>query len=71
MAIRASFRLFLAGLVGILTPIAISPTTAESQSPSSEFSESSTTSQHEEFAEPAVSTETNAVIETKKDELGL
>jgi len=71
MAIRASFRLFLAGLVGILTPIAISPTTAESQSPSSEFSESSTTSQHEEFAEPAVSTETNAVIETKKDEPGL
>src|SRR5262249_11354247 len=71
MAIRASFRLFMAGLVGILTPIAISPVTAESQSLPSEFSESSTRSQHEDFAEPAVSTETNAVIETKKDEPGL
>src|SRR5499426_2963262 len=39
MAIRAPFRLLLAGLVGIFSPIAISPACAESQSPSSDFFE--------------------------------
>src|SRR5262249_17867731 len=39
MAIRAPFRLLLAGLIGILTPIAISPASADPQSNSPEFFE--------------------------------
>jgi Transglycosylase SLT domain/LysM domain len=39
MPIRASFRLLLASLVGILTPIAISPACAESQSSTPDFFE--------------------------------
>jgi membrane-bound lytic murein transglycosylase D len=39
MAIRAPFRLLLASLIGILTPIAISPAGAEPQSTSSDFFE--------------------------------
>src|SRR6059036_2821142 len=39
MAIRAPFRLLLASLIGISTPIAIWPACAESQSPSSDFFE--------------------------------
>jgi membrane-bound lytic murein transglycosylase D len=39
MAIRASFRLLVASLVGILTPIAISPASADPQSPSPDFFE--------------------------------
>jgi peptidoglycan lytic transglycosylase D len=39
MPIRASFRLLLASLVGILTPIAISPACAESQSSTPDFLE--------------------------------
>src|SRR6267142_2805830 len=37
MPIRASFRLLVASLVGILTPIAISPACAESQSSTPDF----------------------------------
>jgi peptidoglycan lytic transglycosylase D len=54
MAIRASFRLLVASLVGILTPIAISPACAEPQSPSSDFFEVSAPSpQTDEFTKPA------------------
>jgi membrane-bound lytic murein transglycosylase D len=60
MAIRASFRLLLAGLVGILTPIALSPTCAESQSPAPEFFEvPAPVPPSDEFARPALATDTN------------
>jgi len=60
MAIRASFRLLLAGFVGILTPIAISPACAESQSPSPEFFEvSAPVLPSDEFGRPALATDTN------------
>lgn len=60
MAIRASFRLLLAGFVGILTPIAISPAWAESQSPSPEFFEGSVpVPPSDEFGRPALATDTN------------
>src|SRR5262245_879641 len=53
MAIRASFRLLLASLVGIFTPIAISPACADSQSPSSSFFEASVPSSPlDELARP-------------------
>ena len=66
MAIRASFRLLLAGLVGIFTPIAISPACAESQSPSSDFFEVSVPSvPADEFARPS------PAIDTKPEEPGL
>jgi membrane-bound lytic murein transglycosylase D len=60
MAIRASFRLLLAGLVGILAPIALSPTCAESQSPAPEFFEvPAPVPPSDEFARPALATDTN------------
>jgi membrane-bound lytic murein transglycosylase D len=66
MAIRAPFRLLLAGFVGILTPIAISPAYAESQSPSPEFLEVSVQSpSNEELTRPTPS------IDTKAEEPGL
>jgi len=58
MAIRAPFRLLLAGFVGIFSPIAISPACAESQSPSSDFFEVSVPSvPADEFSTPAPATE--------------
>jgi membrane-bound lytic murein transglycosylase D len=60
MAIRASFRLLLAGFVGILTPIALSPAWAESQSSSPEFFEGSApVPPSDEFGRPALATDTN------------
>jgi membrane-bound lytic murein transglycosylase D len=60
MAIRASFRLLLASFVGILTPIALSPAWAESQSPSPEFFEGSApVPPSDEFGRPALATDTN------------
>jgi peptidoglycan lytic transglycosylase D len=53
MAIRASFRLLVASLVGILTPIAISPASADPQSPSPDFFEVSAPSvPADEFTPP-------------------
>src|SRR6266436_2033021 len=66
MAIRASFRLLLASLVGIISPIALSPVCAESQSPSRDFLEVSIPSpSNEEFTRPAPS------LDTKTEEPGL
>jgi membrane-bound lytic murein transglycosylase D len=66
MPIRASFRLLLASLVGIITPIAISPACAEPQSPSSDFFEVSVSSvPADEFARPA------PAIDTKPEEPSL
>ena len=62
MAIRASFRLLLASLVGILGPIAISPASAESQSPSLDFFEVSVPSTPSgEFVRPT------PAIDTKRE----
>jgi len=59
MAIRASFRLLLAGFVGIFSPIAISSACAESQSPSSDFFEVSVPSvPADEFSTPTPNTDT-------------
>src|SRR6185369_7200999 len=59
MAIRASFRLLLASLVGIISPIALSPVCAESQSPSRDFLEVSIPSpSNEEFTRPSLDTKT-------------
>ena len=53
MAIRASFRLLVASLVGILTPIAILPASADPQSPSPDFFEVSAPSvPADEFTPP-------------------
>src|SRR5437016_486352 len=66
MAIRASFRLLVAGLVGISTPIAISPACAESQSPSSDFFEVSAPSPpSDDLARPS------HAVDTKKEESSL
>src|SRR3989449_10301331 len=66
MAIRASFRLLVAGLVGISTPIAISPACAESQSPSSDFFEVSAPSpSSDDLARPS------HAVDTKKEESSL
>src|SRR5215831_13314516 len=66
MAIRASFRLLLAGFVGIFAPIAISPACAESQSPSSDIFEVSVPSvPADEFSQPA------PAIDTKPEQPGL
>src|SRR5690349_7711194 len=63
MAIRAPFRLLLAVLAGIFSPIAISPACAQSQSPTPEFFEVSVPSpSHEEFTRPTPS------LEPKTDE---
>ena len=53
MAIRASFRLLLASLVGILAPIALSPVCAESQSLPSDLLEVSVPSSDEPVQPPA------------------
>src|SRR5436309_10908636 len=66
MAIRASFRLLVAALVGISTPIAISPACAESQSPSSDFFEVSAPSPpSDDLARPS------HAVDTKKEESSL
>ena len=53
MAIRAPFRLLLASLLGISSPIALSPASAEPQSPSSDFLEVSLPSAPvDEFTRP-------------------
>src|SRR5258705_6704590 len=66
MAIRASFRLLLASLAGILSPIPLSPVCAESQSPPGDFLEVSIPSpSNEEFTRPAPS------LDTRTEEPGL
>ena len=66
MPIRASFRLLLASLVGILTPIAISPACAESQSSTPDFFEVSVPSTStNEFVRPI------PALDTKTEEPSL
>ena len=69
MAIRAPFRLLVAGFVGILTPIAIAPAYAESQSPSSDFLEVSVPSpQPDEFARPVPALDTKTEQPSLQDD---
>jgi LysM repeat protein len=66
MAIRASFRLLLASLAGIISPIAFSPVCAESQSLPPDFIEVSIPSpSNEEVTRPAPS------LDTQTEEPGL
>src|SRR5437660_12877181 len=66
MAIRASFRLLVACLVGISTPIASSPACAESQSPASDFVEVSAPSPpSDDLARPS------HAVDTKQEESSL
>ncbi len=66
MAIRASFRLLLAGFLLISAPIAISPACAESQSPSRDFFEVSAPSPpNVEFTRPT------PTLDTKSEEPSL
>ena len=59
----------VAGFVGILTPIAIAPAYAESQSPSSDFLEVSVPSTHpDEFPRPAPALDTNAEQPSLQDD---
>ena len=67
MAIRASFRLLLASLVGILAPIAFSPVCAESQSLPSDLSEVSVPSS-EEPVQPMPSLDTKIDAPTLRDD---
>ena len=66
MAIRASFRLLLASLVGIISPIAFSPACAESQSLPPDFLEVSVPSPSNEELTPLAPS-----FDTKTEESGL
>jgi soluble lytic murein transglycosylase-like protein len=69
MPIRASFRLLLASLVGILTPIAISPASADPQSPSPDFFEVSAPSPPaDEFTPPIRPSDKNSEEPTLQDD---
>ena len=69
MAIRAPFRLLLASFVGIFTPIAISPVSADPQSPSPEFFEVSAPSPPaDEFTPSIPSSEKKSEDESLQDD---
>src|SRR5262249_56057677 len=72
MAIRAPFRLLLASLVGIFTPIAISPASADPQSNSPEFFEVSAPSPPADLLTPSIPpSDTKSEVESLQDDSSL